>query len=230
MKKIIAFISVSVIFLFSCEEETTKIKVSRTATKTIVLNYDINSKGSFSSTSFVNSNQIINEFDKEAGFRGAEIEKLDIHSFKFGAAVDAKNTAQSLVLGAVLKEICYFGNGCKDITIIDETKTIQIQSSVAMDLLTGIGAIAGIDKKNLTLHNIISSVNATGAAAIKEVLENAFKNDKSARIDIALNGKVPNNQQIILKCTIVMEASLTYTKCEESEIGFLFGPDIKECY
>lgn len=230
MKKIIALISVSVIFLFSCDEETTLIRVRRTVTKNIVLNYNINSKGSFSSTSFINSSQILYEFDKEVGFRGSEIEKLDINSFELGAEVDAKNTAQSFVINALLKQICYLDRGCSDIKILDDTKTIQIQSNKAGDLFNVLGAATGIDKNNITLHNAIDAVNATGAAAIKEVLENAFKEKKFARIDIELNGKVPNNQQAILKFTIVMNASLTYIKCEPTEIGFIFGADVQECY
>jgi hypothetical protein len=225
MKKTIALILISAIFLVSCDENIL-IQVRRTVTKTIVLNYDINGKGSFSQTSFINSDHILRQFDKEAGYFGSKIEKLDIHDFKFGAAVDARNTAQTLVLSAVLKNICYSGSGCSDIKILDDTRTIQIQSSVAMDVLTGLGAVVGIDKTNLTLHNAIASVNATGAAAIKKVLENAFfKEGKFARIDVELNGKVPSNQQVVLKATIVMNASLTYIKCEEAYAGIIFGGD-----
>lgn len=229
MKSIISIILVSVIFLLGCdEEENIFIKVRRTATKNIVLNYDINSKGSFSSIGFINSFDIIHQFDKEAGWLGSEIEQLDINSFSFGAKVDAKNTAQSFVINAVLKQICLPSVSCQDMKILDDTKTIQIQSNTAQDLLNGFGAVIGVDKNNITLHNAIEVVNTTGAKAIKEVLENAFKNDKSARIDIALNGTIPTNQQAVLKFTIVMNASLTYVKCEPKEISFIFGGDL-EC-
>ena len=227
MKKLIALISISFVLLVSCDEENISILVRRTITKNIVLYYDINNKGSFSSSSFINSYDIIRQFDDNAGFLSSEIEKLDINSFSFGAEVDARNTAQSFVINAILKQICMPGIPCQDIKILDDTKTIQIQSNTAQDLLNGIGAVVGVDKKNITLHNAIDAVNATGAAAIKKVLEGAFKENKSARIDINLNGKVPNNQQAILKCVIVMNASLTYLKCEPKEIGFFFGGDEK---
>lgn len=229
MKKhiLLLFFSISVVFLYSCDESIS-IKVRRTVTKDIVLNYNINSKGNFVSSSFINSYDIINQFDKDASFIGSEIERLDIQTISLGVQLDPKNTAKTLVLNILLKQIGYGQSGKQDIKLVDDTKTIQIQSNTATDILSGIGNVIGIDKNQITLHNVIELVNTAGATAIKNTLEGAFKNNKAARIDIDLNGKVPNNEQAVMKATINISASLTYVKCEPAYAGIIFGAD-EEC-
>lgn len=228
MKKYIVLVLISIVFLYSCDVSETYIKVSRTVTKDIVLNFNINSKGNFTSSSFINAGDIIMQFDDDPYFRGSEIETLDIHSIALGVQLDPKNTAKTLVLNILLKQIGYDGTGKQDIKLVDDTKTIQIQSNTATDILSGIGNAIGVDKNKITLHNVIDLVNTVGAVAIKNTLENAFRERKAARIDIDLNGKVPNNEQAVMKATISMNASLTYLKCQAAEAGFIFGMD-EEC-
>jgi hypothetical protein len=217
MKKTIILLALSVGFLCSCDKYS---KVSRTVTKNILLNYNIDQVGSFSSIAIIPNGKIIQLFnDNDNKFSQATIEKIDIQSISIGASVASNNTAKQVQIGATIQS--YFGKK----VLLNDSKLLQIESGIGSDALNAFGAVTGLDNKNITLHNAIDLINATGAADLSNALQ---KNLKAINvidpIQIMLNGKVPQNQRFVMPISIQIAATITYSTCEKINV-FIAGGD-----
>jgi hypothetical protein len=212
MKKSVIFLVISLCFLCSC---TSYIKVTRTVTKTINFNYNINQTGNFTGSSSIGGTTFAQLFaDADTKFFSAKIEKVDVQSVSIGANLAAGNTAQQVQVGATIESF----EGKK--TLLNDTKVIQLQTNVATDILSGIGNVTGLNDKNITLHNAIDLLNATGAIDLQNALKKNLS-ELNGVVYINLNGKVPPNQKMVMSLSIQVTASVTYSSCEDTGIPFL---------
>ncbi len=215
MKKNIFFLAIFFSFLCSC---TSYIKVTRTVTKTQNVPYTINQVGDFTSREVIDANVIVRSLnDADAGFTRSKIEKVNIQSISVGALIGSGNTAQTLQLGATI-QTSQLGSE----TLLNDSKVIQIQSSTAVDILSAVGNVTGLEK-NITLHNALDLINTGGATKLSQAIQNnlSILNSNDNRIAITLNGKVPAKQRLVMNLTLQYTVTVTYSTCEETGIPFL---------
>lgn len=187
-----------------------KVKVTRTVTKPINLNYAINQVGNFQTYQLIDSRDITNLFDPENNsVSSATIERMDIHGASIGATVLAANTATQVILsadvisGALLNTVN---------PLLNETKTIAISKSEGLDLDNALGNAFGTTEE-VALHNAISLLNAKGASELQKILTANLSGINRGGLSIRLNGKVPAGR-LVMNLTIQIAASITFTRCE----------------
>ena len=191
------------------------IRVTRTVTKTINLPFNINQTGSILSSSIIDGQTFASYFaDNNSSFYGSKIEKVDVQGLSIGANLDAGNTAQQVQIGAMIQTTY----GTK--VLLNDSKVIQLISNPVYDVLSGLGNVTGIDKKNTTLHNAIDLINTTGAVDLQKALKENLSTLNGA-ITINLTGKVPANQRLVMNLTIQFTATVTYSTCEDTRIPFM---------
>lgn|GEM_PF-3017267 len=188
-----------------------KVKVSRTVTKTIQLNYAINQVGNFQTYQLIDSRDITNLFDPENNkVSSATIEKIDIQGVSIGAKVLPTNTATQVILsadvvsGALLNTIS---------PLLNETKTIAISKSEGLDLENALGNAIGTTD-DVSIYNAISILNAKGASELQKILDANLSGINRGGLSIRLNGKVPA-QRLVMNLTFQINASITFTRCEQ---------------
>ncbi|MFN8346540.1 MAG: hypothetical protein U0X91_16165 [Spirosomataceae bacterium] len=201
-----------------------KVKVTRTVTKPINLNYSINQVGNFQTYQLIDSRDITNLFDPENNrVSSATIEKMDIHGASIGAKVLPANTATQVILsadvisGALLDKVN---------PLLNKTKTISISNGGGLDLENAIGNAIGTTE-DVALHNAISILNATGAVELQKILKENLSGINRGGLSIRLNGTVPNGR-LVMSLTIQIAASITYTRCESILVSDMRNVD-DEC-
>lgn len=189
-----------------------KVKVTRTVTKAINFNYSINQVGNFQTYQLVGSRDITNLFDPENNrVSSAIIERINIHGVNIGANVLPANTSTQVVLsadvlgGALLNTVN---------PLLNETKTLAISKSAGLDLENALGNALGTTE-DVSIYNAISILNAKGTVELQKILDANLTGINRGGLSIRLNGKVPANQRLVMTVTIQINASITFTRCEE---------------
>ncbi len=216
MKKSYLLLVLCIGLLCSCD--ATYITVTRTVTKTITLPYSINQVGIISSKSIISGQTFASLFaENNSKFYGSKIEKVDVQGLSIGANLGVGNTAQEVLIKVIIET----ASGTN--VLLNETKGIQLISSSAYDFLSGVGNVTGVEK-NITLHNAIDLINASGAVALQKALKENLSN-LNGSINIFLLGGVPANQRLVMNLTIRFTATVTYRTCEDTKIPFMGADD-----
>ena len=218
MKKLLFLLIISSIVLQGCYS-IQKRKISRTVSKTIELNFAINQVGNFQSFQLIASRDIIDLFDPtNHSIASAEIQRIDIKSAKIGAEViKPANTATQVVLSADVMSGALLD---KPTALLNKTKTISIGGD-GIDFGNVLGNAIGVSD-NITLHNALATLNATGATELKTILTENLTNINRAGLSIRLNGEVPAGQRLVMNLKIAIDASISFTRCEEVPIMLFF--------
>ena len=194
-----------------------KTKITRTVSKVLNLNFSVNQIGDFKTLTFLDNRDIISLFEQESeniSISSSTIDKIDVKGVKIGADVLPANTAAQVVLsadilsGALLETVN---------PILNKTKTITISQNTGFDFGNALGNAIGSDDET-TLYNAITILNADGTAQLKKVLESNLSGINRGGLTIRLNGTVPANQRLVMKLTIAIDASITFSRCEEVEV------------
>lgn len=220
MKKLLFALMLSTILLQSCTYK--KVKVSRTVSKTLNFTFNVNQVGNFQSYQLMAARDIIALFDAENNsVVSAEIKGIDVKSVLVKVTLDPANTAQQVELstdiltGALLN---------KPTPFLNKVKTIKISSGI--DIANLFGNVVGSDDAT-ALHNAIATVNATGTSELKKALLENLQLINQAGFSVRLNGTVPAGQRLVMTLTLAIEASITFTRCEEVLVdlsgAFIFG-------
>lgn len=207
MKKLLFLLLTSSIVLQSCSYQ--RRKVTRTVTKTINLNFSVNQVGSFQTFRLIDNRDIIDLFSStNNSVVSAEIEKIDIQSVKIGAnVIKPTNTATQVVLSADVM------SGALPTRLLNDTKTISIGGD-GIDFGNILGNAIGTSE-NITLHNALTILNSQGANKLKTILTENLNNINRAGLSIRLNGTVPAGQRLVMDLTIAIDATISFTRCEE---------------
>lgn len=214
MKKLLFLLLISSIVFQGCYSIQRR-KISRTVSKTIELDFSINQVGNFQSFKLIASRDIIDLFDPtNHSIASAEIQNIDIKSAQIGAnVIKPANTATQVVLSADVMGGALLN---KPTPLLNKTKTISIGGD-GIDLGNVLGNAIGASD-DITLHNALSILNATGAADLKQVLTENLTNINRAGLSIRLNGEVPAGQRLVMNLKIAIDASISFTRCEEVPI------------
>jgi hypothetical protein len=217
MKKLFYAFVLITILLQSCTYK--KVKVSRTVSKTLNFTFNINQVGNFQASQLMAARDIIALFDAEKNsVVSSEIKNIDIKTVKIGATVGPANTAQQVELsgdiltGALLNKPTLF---------LNKTKTIEISNDI--DIIGAVGNALGAKDEN-NLQNAVSLLNAAGADELRKAILENLQLVNQAGFSVRLNGTVPAGQRLVMKITLAIEASITFTRCEEVLIDMFYGP------
>ncbi len=217
MQKLLFALMLSTILLQSCTYK--KVKVSRTVSKTLNFTFNVNQVGNFQSYQLMAARDIIALFDAERNsVVSAEIKNIDIKTVKIGAEVGSTNTAQQVELSSDLLTGALLN---KPTALLNKTKTIKISSDI--DIASALGNALGSDDET-NLQNAISVLNAAGAAELRKAILENLQLVNQAGFSVRLNGTVPAGQRLVMKITLAIEASITFTRCEEVLIDMFYGP------
>jgi hypothetical protein len=218
MKTLLFLLLISSIVLQGCYSIQRR-KISRTVSKAINLNFSINQVGDFQSFRLIPSRDIIDLFDPtKNGIASAEIHRIDIKSVNIGAnVIKPTNTATQVVLSADVLSGALLNEPTR---LLNETKTISIGGD-GIDFGNALGNAIGVSD-NITLHNALTILNKTGADKLKTILTENLTNINRAGLSIRLNGSVPTGQRLVMDIKIVIDASISFTRCEEVPIMLFF--------
>lgn len=185
------------------------IKVTRTVSKTLVVPFQIDQAGNFQSNSSITGKTVIDLFDPDffRTDRAHEIERFDVKSVQISGALNPqRNTATSVTItaGVVL--------GLSAAPLINEGKMVRLaDNSLAFEASTGSSTF----------------LNKAGVEQIQKTINHYFTNLATEPLSIVLLGKLPANQRLVGTITITVDASITYSRCEQwIQLG-PFSPD--EC-
>jgi hypothetical protein len=220
MKKLLFLLLISSVVLQGCQFIQRR-KISRTVSKTINLNFSINQVGNFQSFRLIPSRDIIDLFDPTTnGIASAEIQQIDIKSAKIGAnVIKPANTATEVVLSADVMSGALLNQPTR---LLNETKKIAIGGD-GIDFGNILGNAIGTTE-NITLHNALTILNSEGATKLKSILTENLTNINRAGLSIRLNGAVPAGQRLVMNITIAIDASISFTRCEEVPIILFISP------
>lgn len=203
-----------------------KVKLTRTVTKTINLNYAINQVGNFQTYQLIDSRDIINLFDPENDrVVSATIEQIDVRGAEIGANVLPSNTATQVTLsadvvsGALLQTVN---------PILNESKPIIIPKQEGLDFGNILGAAVGVTDE-VTIYNAVKILNAGGTKKLQEILGANLSGINRGGLSIRLNGTVPANQRLVMNLTIKINASITFTRCEQIIVSGDMSSTDDEC-
>lgn len=210
MKKLLLLLLITSVMLQGCAYQ--RRKVTRTVTKTIELNFSINQVGNFQTFRLIDNRDIIDLFSPtDNSVTSAEIEKIDIRSVKIGAnVIKPSNTATQVVLSADVMSGALLNQPTR---LLNETKTISIGGD-GIDFGNILGNAIGTSE-NITLHNALTILNSQGADKLKTILVENLNNINRAGLSVRLNGTVPAGQRLMMNLTISIDATISFTRCEE---------------
>lgn len=219
MKKLLFLLLIASVMLQSCAYK--RIKVTRTVRKTIQLNYAINQVGAFQTFKLVDNRDIIDLFSPtDNSVVRAEIEKIDIQGVKIGAnVIKPTNTATEVSLSADVMSGALLNQPTR---LLNETKKISIGGE-GIDFGNILGNAVGVSE-NITLHNALTILNDQGADKLRTILTENLNNINRAGLSIRLNGNVPAGQRLVMTLTIEIDATISFTRCEEVLTIFLGFP------
>jgi hypothetical protein len=183
------------------------IQVNRTVSKVVVLPFQIDQTGKFQSTSTITGRDIVNLFDPDifGTDRATKIERFDIKSVRISGDLNTqRNTASQVNVTATVS------SGSTSVLLLNETKMIRLSdSSLALDLL---GAATG---GSVSLDNALATLNALGVKEIQDAINGYLKNINTKPLIVSLSGQTSSNQRMVGTITIKIDASITYSRCEE---------------
>lgn len=219
MKKLLFLLLIASVMLQSCAYKRTK--VTRTVRKTIQLNYAINQVGAFQTFKLVDNRDIIDLFSPtDNSVVRAEIERIDIQGVKIGAnVIKPTNTATEVSLSADVMSGALLNQPTR---LLNETKKISIGGE-GIDFGNILGNAVGVSE-NITLHNALTILNDQGADKLRTILTENLNNINRAGLSIRLNGNVPAGQRLVMTLTIEIDATISFTRCEEVLTIFLGFP------
>lgn len=208
MKKLLLLLLISSITLQSCFYQ--RKKVTRTVSKTVNLVFSVNQVGDFQSFQRFSNRDIIDVFaPTNSSVLSADIERIDIRGVKIGAEIiNPTNTATQVVLSADV-----MSGPSLATSLLNKTKTISIGGS-GIDFGNILGNAIGTSE-NITLHNALTILNSQGTEELKKIFTENLKGINQGGFTIRLNGNLPANQRLAMKLTIEIDASISFTRCEE---------------
>lgn len=215
-----------------------KTKITRTVSKAIDLNFSVNQVGDLKTFQLITGRDIIEAFYGERpdiSILSTNIETIDVRGVKIGADVLTNNSASQVVLSADVLTGALLD---KPFSLLNKTKTIIITKDKGFDfknaldnVVDGIKSDDETDKENngeTKLYNALTILNATGTAELKKILAENLTNINRGGLRIQLNGTVPAGQRLVMSLTIRVDASMTFSRCEEVEV-FRTEEAVSEC-
>ena len=208
MKKQLLFLISLTYLLLGC---TNYLKVNRTVTKTITVPFTINATGTFASSSVITASQITNLFDPDI-FKnsGSVLDKMDINSFNVtGTINEGTNTATQVTVNAFVTT----GNPTP---LLRDTKLIRIGGNkLLQDVKDILNVTTGDIKKEVSFANALAAINAVGVEKIQKIITENMLGVNRTGMSIQLNGTVPAGQRLSGSIVLTLNATLTYSRCEE---------------
>lgn len=190
---------------------TNFLKVNRTVTKTITIPFNINGTGSFTSNSLITANQITNQFDPDLfGNSGSVLEKMDVNSFNVSGTInEGTNTATQVTVNA------YVTTGGAT-PLLADTKLIRIGGNqLLQDAQDILNVTTGQVKKEISFQNALTAINAVGVQKIQKIITENLLGVNKTGMGVSLNGIVPSGQRLSGQVVLTLNATLTYSRCEE---------------
>lgn len=208
MKKQLLFLISLPCLLLGC---TNYVKVNRTVTKTITVPFTVNATGMFSSSSVITASQITNLFDPDI-FKnsGSVLDKMDVNSFDVSGTInEGTNTATQVTVNAVVTT----GGPTP---LLNDTKLIRIGGNkLLQDAKDILNLTTGQIKKEVSFTNALATINAVGIEKIQKIINENLLGVNRTGMSIQLNGTVPAGQRLSGSIVLTLNATLTYSRCEE---------------